>query len=171
VSLTSLSRNVKLFPTGDEAGVLTAAVLLVQAQPQFDCKLSKLAEFARQHNLAAPSYTVRKDKDSFAKWMKVASTKHSKSFGDLPEEKEETEEEETVVDAEEEEVGEAVVGEEDGRFLEFDDDFADFDAATAGFGEESVEDGNGDAGSGEMTAFDEFDNFGMFGTSMFNGAY
>jgi hypothetical protein len=172
VSLSSLSRNVKAFPTSDEAGVLTAALLLVQAQPQLDCKLSELAEFARQHNLAAPSYTVRKDKDSLAKWMKVASTKHSKSFGDLPEEKQETEEEKTVVDAEEEEeVEEAVVSEEDGGFLEFDHDFAEFDAATADFGEESVQDGHEDVGTSDMTAFDEFDNFGMFGTSMFNGAY
>jgi hypothetical protein len=167
VWLSSLALNVKAFPTGDEAGVLTLAVELVRARPELDCLLSKLVDFARTHNLTAPSYTVRKDKASLVGWMKVAATKPSKSFGDLPEKKADSGQEDgdaeadAVADADADE--EVVVDDQDGESVEH-------DTATADFGGMSVVDDNSAVEDGELDLFAQYETFGMFPPSMFEGA-
>lgn len=80
VKLSQLAVNVKSFSTGEEDGVLTAAIELVRAQPQLERPFSELVEFAQQHGLASPTYDVRKDRASFGRWMGVAVEKYSKGF-------------------------------------------------------------------------------------------
>lgn len=162
VSLSSLIRNVKQFPIGSEAGVLTAAIEHVRLHPQDDCLLSKLGDLANQQGFVVPDYDEDMDKASVEKWSKVAAQYPSKHWGDMPIKKEEPnvkaegkaeEELDAHADAEADEDG--TVGRMDGGSAEID--------------KELVEDGNLE-GNADFEAGD-FEGFRDLGFSMFNAPF
>jgi hypothetical protein len=158
VNISSLYNKVKAFPKDDEAGVLTAAVLLVKANPELDCKLSELVNLASTYNIAVPSYTVQKEKDSLAKWKGIASRYNTKAFGDTPAKKKvkfvAQEGPEDQMDANDDAVEDAdaeadsdvedavqdpFVGGQNGGFLGAGDSFGEMPSATTRYGNEDIE--------------------------------
>jgi hypothetical protein len=55
VKLSQLAVNLKSFPMGEEAGVLTAVIALARSQPELDRPFSELVDFSQQYGLASPT--------------------------------------------------------------------------------------------------------------------